>query len=247
MKKKKTLHVDILTIFPGMVEPYVSLSILGRAQKEKLLNIQAHDLRNWTHDKHRTVDDKPFGGGPGMVMKVAPFHEALVDLNVVAKNGKKTASGKKTRVILTSAKGKTFTQQDAKRLAKYDRLVFLCGRYEGVDERVAEHLADEELSIGNYVLTGGELPALVMTDAVSRMIPGVLGAEESLAQESHDEEGVLEYPQYTRPESYSPSTGGGAGKGGRNGKKKTWDVPPILLSGNHKKIEEWRQTKGSRS
>jgi len=222
--KKNKLRVDILTIFPEMVEPYLQGAMLGRAQEKKKAELKAHDLRNWTHDAHKSVDDRPFGGGPGMVMKVAPFHEALVDMKVRTKDGKKTKQAKKARVILTSAKGKPFTQQDAQRLAKYDRLVFLCGRYEGVDERVATHLADEELSIGPYVLTGGELAALVMTDAVVRLIPGVLGKEESLAMESHGTEGVLEYPQYTRPELY--------GK---------WKVPKILLSGNHKKIEEWRK------
>ncbi len=226
----KKLRVDIVTIFPEMVEPYLSGSILGRGQKTKRLDLRAHDLRRWTHDAHKTVDDKPFGGGPGMVMKIAPFHEALVSLKLRTKDGAKTAAAKKARVIVTSAKGKPFTQQEAKRLSKYNRLVFLCGRYEGMDERIIQHLADEELSIGPYVLTGGELPALVMTDAVARLIPGVLGKAESLTAESHTDEGVLEYPQYTRPESYP-----------LKGKKKGWNVPEILLSGNHKKIEEWRQ------
>ncbi|MSR85124.1 tRNA (guanosine(37)-N1)-methyltransferase TrmD [Candidatus Uhrbacteria bacterium] len=223
--KSKSLRIDILTIFPGMIEPYVTSSILGRAQKEKRLVIKAHDLRKWTSDKHQKVDDRPFGGGPGMVMKVEPFDRALKSLKI----------GKRTRVILTSAKGKVFDQRAAKRLAKYDRLIFLCGRYEGVDERVAEHLADEELSIGNYVMTGGELAALVMSDAVARLRPGVLGTSESLAMESHSEIGVLEYPQYTRPGIYPLS------------KKKSWKVPSILLSGDHKKIQEWRRKKSKDS
>ena len=222
--KKNKLRVDILTIFPEMVEPYLNGAMLGRAQEKKKADLKAHDLRNWTHDAHKSVDDRPFGGGPGMVMKVAPFHEALVDLRIRTKEGKKTKQAKKARVILTSAKGKMFTQKDAERLGKYEQLVFLCGRYEGVDERVAKHLADEELSIGPYVLTGGELAALVMTDAIVRLKPGVLGKQESLAMESHGTEGVLEYPQYTRPELY--------GK---------WNVPKILLSGDHKKIAEWRR------
>ena len=208
MAKRKALQIDIITIFPEMVMPYLSGSILGRAQKSGLLKLAAHQLRKWTTDKHNHVDDKPFGGGPGMVMQVQPFDKALKSLKLK----------KKSRVILTSAQGKVFTQEDAKRLAKYDRLVFLCGRYEGVDERVAEHLADEELSIGEYVLTGGELAALVMADAVSRHIPGVLGKGESL-EEVHGS-----FPQYTRPEVY-----------------KKWKVPEVLLSGNHKKIEEWRK------
>ncbi|MEK7473344.1 MAG: tRNA (guanosine(37)-N1)-methyltransferase TrmD [Patescibacteria group bacterium] len=246
--KRKPLRVDIVTIFPEMVEPYLRGSILGRAQRSVgarravPLQIQVHDLRRWTHDAHKTVDDKPFGGGPGMVMKVAPFHEALVSLKLRTKDGKKTAAAKKARVIVTSAKGKPFTQQEAKRLSKYDRLVFLCGRYEGMDERIAKHLADEELSIGPYVLTGGELPALVMTDAVARLVPGVLGKAESLAAESHTDAGVLEYPQYTRPENYVL----GKSKGKRQ-KLKVWNVPDVLLSGNHKKIEEWRKAQSKRS
>ncbi|MCC7522537.1 tRNA (guanosine(37)-N1)-methyltransferase TrmD [Candidatus Uhrbacteria bacterium] len=204
------MRIDIITIFPEMVEPYTNGSILGRAQKSKKVTIKTHQLRKWTSDKHNTVDDKPFGGGPGMVMKIEPFDKALKSLKL----------GKKSRVILTSARGKEFTHADAKRLAKYDRLVFLCGRYEGVDERVAEHLADEELSIGPYVLTGGELAAMVMTDAVVRHIPGVLGKSESL-EEVHGS-----FPQYTRPDVY-----------------KKWKVPSVLLSGDHKKIEEWRKGK----
>jgi tRNA (guanine37-N1)-methyltransferase len=217
MPRRKQKQMDIITIFPKAVIPYTQISILGRARKNHLLTIQAHDLRTWTTDKHHTTDDTPYGGGPGMVMKVEPFDRAI---KAVKKRGKKT------RVILTAASGKTFTQADAKRLADYDQLIFLCGRYEGVDERVREHLVDETFSIGSYVLTGGELPALVMTDAIARMIPGVLGKEESLEEESHTQIGVLEYPQYTKPEVY-----------------RHWSVPPVLLSGDHKKIEEWRQQK----
>lgn len=223
-KKAKTLRADILTIFPEMFPGYLEASILGRARAKKLLDVRVRQLRDWTHDKRRTVDDKPFGGGPGMVMKVEPFHEALVSLKLKDKKGRKTAAAKKTRIILTSAKGKVFTQSDAKRLAKYDRLVFLCGRYEGVDERVALKLADEEVAIGRYVLTGGELPALVMLDAVARLRPGVLGQEASLAEESWGDDETTEYPQYTRPEDY-----------------RGWKVPPILVSGDHAKIAEWRK------
>jgi len=231
-KKAKVLRVDILTIFPEMFTGYLASSILGRARAKKLLDVRVYQLRDWTHDKRRTLDDKPFGGGPGMVMKVEPFHEALVALKLRTKNGVKTAAAKKTRVILTSAKGRIFTQADAKRLAKYDRLVFLCGRYEGVDERVALKLADEELSIGRYVLTGGELPALVMLDAAARLRPGVLGQEASLDEESWSDGETVEYPQYTRPEDYHG-----------------WKVPPVLLSGDHAKIAEWRKrkSKGCRS
>ena len=220
----RPLRIDIITIFPDLVEPYLRGAMLGRGQKARALDLRVHDLRRWTHDRHKTVDDRPFGGGPGMGMKGESFFEALMALR---------AQGVKTRVILTSAKGKRFTQRDAERLAKkYDRLIFLCGRYEGVDERVATHLADEELSIGDFVLTGGELAALAMTDAVARLRRGVLGAAESLAMESHAKEGILEYPQYTRPEVFTRA-------------KKKWRVPKILLSGDHQKIAAWRKGKTS--
>lgn len=224
MKKTKSMRADIVTIFPEMFPGYLESSILGRAQRYKLLDARIHQLRDWTDDKRHTVDDKPFGGGPGMVMQIKPFHEALVALKARNKKGGKTLAAKKTRVILTSAKGKLFTQADALRLSKYDRLVFLCGRYEGVDERVAKKLADEELSIGPYVMTGGELAALVMLDAVTRLRPGVLGKEASLEQESWSDGMMREYPQYTRPEDY-----------------RGWKVPAVLLSGDHKKIAEWRE------
>jgi len=227
---KPKLRVDIVTLFPEVVEPYLKASILGRAAKKKLVEFHPHDLRLWSKDKHHKVDDKPFGGGPGMVMQVQPFHQALQALKLRKADGTKTAKGKKARIILTSAKGKTFTQADAYRLTKYNQLVFLCGRYEGVDERVAKHLADEELSIGAYVLTGGELPACVMTDAVTRLRPGVLGEAESLTEESHTHVGELEYPQYTRPEKYKAG-------------KKNWQVPPVLLGGNHAEIRKWRKEK----
>ena len=215
MGKIKLRRFDILTIFPEAVLPYAQASILGRAQKHGLISIAAHHLRDWSNDeKHHRVDDTPYGGGAGMVMQVEPFDRAV---KAIKKKGK-------TRVIVTSASGKTFTQKDARRLAKYDQLIFLCGRYEGIDARVEEQVADEALSIGDYVLTGGELPALVMIDAIARMVPGVLGARESLTEESHTEEGVLEYPQYTKPAAY-----------------KKWKVPDILLSGDHKKIEDWRR------
>lgn len=222
--KKKTLRVEILTIFPEIIASYVEASILGRAGKSGLLKVNAVQLRDFTSDRHRTVDDRPFGGGPGMLLKIEPFHKALISLKLRKKDGKKTAAAKKTRVILTSAKGKMFTQKDAVRLSKFDRLVFLCGRYEGVDERVAARLADEEFSIGSYVLTGGELAALVMVDAIVRNRPGVLGRIESLNVESWSCGGELEYPQYTRPENYLG-----------------WNVPKVLLSGDHKRIAEWRK------
>ncbi|TAL50363.1 tRNA (guanosine(37)-N1)-methyltransferase TrmD [Patescibacteria group bacterium] len=225
MRKKKK-QFDVVTLFPEIVEPYVGASILGRAQKAKLIVVKAHNLRDWTTDKHKTVDDTPYGGGAGMVMKVEPFEKAVQTI----KGGRvvNVLKKKKTRVIVTAASGKTFTQQDARRLVQYDHLIFLCGRYEGIDHRVTEHLADEALSIGDYVLTGGELPAMVMIDAIARMVPGVIEAE-SLASESHTQEGFLEYPQYTKPEDY-----------------KGWKVPDILLSGDHKKIAQWRKVQAKK-
>jgi len=231
MASKHPKRFDVLTIFPEMVGGYAGASILGRAQKNGLIQIQAHDLREWTTDKHRTTDDTPYGGGPGMVMKVEPIERAVAALKRGAKKTKGTEGTKaKVRVVLTSASGKMFTQKDAQRLAKYRQLIFICGRYEGVDARVEEHVADEAFSIGEYVLTGGELPALVMIDAIARHVPGVLGKKESLAQESHTQEGVLEYPQYTKPEEY-----------------KKWRVPDVLLSGDHKRIAQWREERSRRT
>jgi len=215
---------DILTLFPEMTSPYTEGSILGRAQKKKKIKITSHNIRDFATGKHKQVDDTPYGGGPGMVMMVEPIEKAV---------RKVTKKLKKTRVIVTSAKGRTFDQHDAKRLAKYDQLIFICGRYEGIDQRVIDEIADEELSIGNYVLTGGELPALVMTDAIARMIPGVLGNEKTLHEESHSTEGYLEYPQYTKPEVFKMRKGL---------KKNELTVPSILLSGDHKKIESWRKS-----
>ena len=214
MSRQKKRQFDVITIFPSMIDAYAEESILGRAQKKNLIKINAHDLRDYTEDKHHTVDDTPYGGGPGMLLKVGPIEKATKKIK---------KRGAKTWVIVTAASGKLFTQKDAKRLAKYDQLIFICGRYEGIDHRVEQHVADESFSIGGYVLTGGELPSLVMIDAVARMVPGVLGSKESLESESHDEEGVLEYPQYTKPDVY-----------------KKWSVPEVLLSGDHKKIAEWK-------
>ncbi len=222
--KLKPLRVDFLSLFPEMFPGYLDASILGRAQQAGLLEVAAHQLRDWAVDEYGHVDDRPFGGGAGMVMMIEPFQKALMHLKLRKKDGTPTASAKKTRIILTSAKGKLFTQADAQRLAQYDRLVFLCGRYEGIDERVAEHLIDEELSIGPYVMTGGELASLVMTDAVTRLRPGVLGKEQSLQEESWSDGETREYPQYTRPEEFQG-----------------WKVPPILLSGNHAAIAMWRR------
>lgn len=212
------MRISIVTIFPEAVRPYLDASILKRAQSVGV-KLDAVNLRDFATDKHKTTDDTPYGGGAGMVMKVEPFFRAVKKLKPFWKH-------KKTRVILTSASGRLFTQADAKRLAAdYDHLIFLCGRYEGVDHRVEEYVADETFSVGEYVLTGGELPALSMTDAVVRLLPGVLGNEETLTDESHNEPGQLEYPHYTKPETFHG-----------------WSVPDVLLSGNHKEIERWRES-----
>ena len=208
------MKFDIITIFPGIFDSYFNESILKRAQKEKLIGIKIHNLRDWTTDKHKTVDDTPYGGGAGMVMKVEPIYKCVADIK----------KGKKSRVILFSAKGKKYTQQDAERLSKYDNLILICGRYEGVDERVAEHIIDEEISIGDYVLTGGEIPAMVLVDSVVRLVPGVIAKPEATIHETFTEP-LLEYPQYTEPQTYKGLT-----------------VPPVLLSGDHQKIAAWRKS-----
>jgi len=211
------VQFDIITIFPETLDSYFQESILKRAQKKKLIKIKVHDLRKYAKDKHKTVDDRPYGGGPGMIFKADIVNKAV---EKIARKG--------SRVILFSAKGKKFNQKKAEKLRKYKQIVLICGRYEGVDERVAKFVADEELSIGDYVLTGGEIPAMVVIDTVSRLIPGVI-RKESLKEESFSGES-LEYPQYTRPEVVEI-----------NGKKRR--VPKVLLSGNHKKIEEWKKKK----
>ncbi len=229
-----TRRYDVITIFPEVIAPYAEASILGKAQKKKLLKIEGHDLRKYSKDKHKKVDDTPYGGGAGMVMTVQPFEEAVAAVRLsppglIKKILKRSTKKPSVRVILTSASGERFSQADAKRLAEYDQVIFLCGRYEGVDHRVQEAIADEALSIGDYVLTGGELPALVMIDAIARNLPGVLGNVDTLNEESHGETGDLEYPQYTKPEVHTLKN------------KQILAVPSILLSGNHKAIEKWRK------
>lgn len=208
----------IITIFPKVFDCYFNESIIKRAQKKGLVRIKIHDLRDYSVDKHKTADDKPYGGGPGMVLKVEPIWKCVQKLKANSSVG-----GKKTKIILLSAKGERFDQAMAKKIAKSKRLILICGHYEGVDERVAKYIADQEISVGEYILTGGEIPAMIMVDAVTRLLPGVLGKKESLLQESFSAKGYLEYPQYTRPEIF-----------------KRWKVPEALLSGNHKKIGEWK-------
>lgn len=223
------MRIDILTLFPGMFKGPFDESIIKRAQKKGFAEINIHDLRNWTNDKRKTVDDKPYGGGAGMVMMVEPIDRALTELNTKYQIPN-------TKIILTSPRGKKFNQKKAQELSKLDHLIFICGHYEGLDERISEHLINEEISIGDYVLTGGELPTMIMIDTIVRLIPGVLEKSDATKFESfsnletNDRESttnnLLEYPQYTRPEDY-----------------KGWKVPEILLSGDHKKIAEWRKEK----
>lgn len=198
------------------------------------MEIRTHNLRDFTDDKHRKVDDTPYGGGPGMVLKYEPIAEAVEEIQ--KNGGKKKLRNRKTRVILFSLRGKKFDQKEAHRLAKYDQLIFICGRYEGVDERVAQYVADEEISLGDFVLSGGELPAAMVIEAISRLVPGMLGKMESL------EEKKGSYPVYTKPEVIylkAKSSPLRRGFGGR-AKLKALRVPLVLLSGNHKKIDEWR-------
>jgi tRNA (guanine37-N1)-methyltransferase len=206
------MKIDVLTLFPAMFAGPLDESIIMRARKKGLLDLNIHQLRDWTHDRHKTVDDKPFGGGPGMLMKVEPLFEAVDSLK---REG--------TKVILLSPSGRKFSQQIARELSQEKDLLLVTGHYEGFDERVREGLADDELSIGDYVLTNGALPAMVVIDAVARLLPGVLGDDASSTDESFSH-GLLEYPQYTRPAEF-------------RGMK----VPEVLLNGNHAEIEKWRR------
>ena len=206
------MKIDVLTLFPGMFPGPLDESIIKRACESSRLRLGIHDLRDYTHDRHRTVDDRPFGGGPGMLMKPEPLFEAVEALR-----------GEKTRVILTSPAGRLFRQQIARELAAEEHLLLVCGSYEGFDERVRQGLADDELSIGDYVLTNGALPAMVIIDSVTRLLPGVLGDDESSQDESFSG-CLLEYPQYTRPAEF-----------------RGMNVPEVLLSGDHAAIEKWRR------
>lgn len=214
------MRFDIISLFPEALETYTGASILRRAQEAGLVEVHMHQLRDFALDKHKTVDDTPYGGGAGMVLKIEPLAACLE-----AVLGESDISREKTRVLVTSAKGPVYKQVTAQHLAvTYQRIVLICGRYEGIDERFIEHFCDEEVSIGEYVLTGGELAALVVVDSVARLLPGVLGNEESAVTESHTEPGVTEHPQYTKPEEFLG-----------------YRVPEVLLSGHHQKIAEWRK------
>jgi tRNA (guanine37-N1)-methyltransferase len=231
------MRFDLITIFPEFFGGPLDYGIVRRAREAKFIGTHIHDLRDFTHDRHHTVDDRPFGGGEGMVMKPEPLFEAVESL-LGEDSAAAPPSG--TAIVLLSAAGKLFTQQMARRFAKLDRVVLLCGRYEGVDERVAEHLATDEISVGDFVLSGGELPAAMILDALTRLIPGAVGNEDSVVNESFSatdtgqEEvqlassvtgrGILDYPHYTRPPSF-----------------RGWDVPEVLLGGNHEEIRRWRR------
>ncbi len=209
------MKIDVLTLFPGMFAGPLDESIVGRARTAGILDLRIRNLRDWTHNRHKTVDDSPYGGGPGMVLKPEPLFEAVEAL--------KAERGPEMKVILTSPSGRMFTQEIARNLAREPSVLLVCGSYEGFDERVREHLADDELSIGDYVLTNGALPAMVIIDAVTRLLPGALGDEASSEDESFSH-GLLEYPHYTRPAEF-----------------RGWRVPEILQSGNHATIERWRR------
>ncbi len=212
------MRIDFLTLHPALFESPLQSAIFQRARDKSLACFNIYNIRDYTHDRHHTADDYPFGGGAGMLLKPEPVFECLED---VLKN--KTPEEEPIPVILMTPQGKPFSQSVAYQLAEHKWLVIICGHYEGVDDRVREHLVTDEISIGDYVLSGGELPALVVADAVVRLIPGVLGSEESAAADSHTD-GLLEYPQYTRPADY-----------------RGWKVPEVLLSGNHAKIAAWRR------
>ena len=213
------MKFDIVTIFPTILDSYLKESIIKRAIDKKIIRVKTWDLRDFSVLRHVKVDDRPYGGGPGMVIQVAPVYKAVKKIISRVKNKNKT------RVILFSARGKKLDGKIISRLAKYDQIIMICGRYEGVDERVAKYVADETISIGDYILAGGELPAMVLIEAVSRCIPGVLGKLESLETIKGS------YPTYTRPEIFIPKKG------------KKWPVPKVLLEGNHIKIKKWREKK----
>lgn len=221
------MKIDILTLFPQMFKGPFDESIIKRAQEKNLVEIEIHNLRNWARDKHGTVDDRTYGGGTGMVIMVQPIYKALQEL-------KQKTKDKRPKTILLTPQGKLFNQKIAKRLSKDEHLILICGHYEGVDERVRRHLVDEEVSIGDYILTGGELPAMVIVDTIVRLVPGVLEKPEAIKNESFSKlkienlkiENLLEYPQYTRPANF-----------------RGWKVPKVLLSGNHQKIKKWREKK----
>src|SRR3989344_3190871 len=235
------IKFDVITIFPEIFKSYLGESLIARAQKKKLIKINIHNLRKWTNDSHKTVDDRPFGGGLGMVLKVEPIFKAVAALKSKSQN-----LNPKTKVILFTPRGKKFDQKLANKLSKLNQIIFICGRYEGVDERVAKNIADVEISIGDYDLMGGELPSMVAIETISRLIPGVLGKPQLLKERITKSGGFIEYAQYTRPPKFFVNLPKfqkkfrGAKKF-RRAKPEVWSVPRVLLSGDHKKIEEWKK------
>ncbi|NLA41020.1 MAG: tRNA (guanosine(37)-N1)-methyltransferase TrmD [Smithella sp.] len=213
------IRFDVLTIFPEMLQSPLEFSLLKKAREKGLIEIGLHNIRDWAQDKHRMTDDAPYGGGCGMVMKVEPVARAVAAVK---------QPGEASLVVLMTPQGEVFNQNIAAELARLEQIILICGRYEGVDERVREHLADREISLGDYILTGGELSALVVIDATARLVPGVLGNDDSASRESFSQ-GLLEYPQYTRPVQYSG-----------------WQVPEVLQSGNHARIERWQRIEALR-
>lgn len=210
------MRIDILTLFPQMFDGFLSASIVGRARERQLVDIRVHNIRDYAHDKHRTVDDYPYGGGAGMVLKPEPIFEAVEAI-------KSDLCLSFVPVILLTPQGRLFNQEIARQFASFSSMILICGRYEGVDERVAEHLATDEISIGDYLLSGGEVAAMAVVEGVVRLLPGALGSEESLDDDSHIR-GLLEYPQYTRPAVF-----------------RGWSVPSVLLSGDHGAVAKWRR------
>ena len=210
------MRIDILTLFPQMFDGLLSCGVVGRALEGKLLEVELHDIRAYTRDRHHIVDDYSYGGGPGMVLKPEPIFEAVEAV-------KEEVGSLLVRTVLLSPQGRLFNQRTASQLAGYGGVILICGHYEGVDERVAEHLVDDEISIGDYLLSGGEVAAMVIVDCIVRLLPGAVGSEASLLEDSHTD-GLLEYPQYTRPAAF-----------------RDWAVPPVLLSGNHSQVARWRR------
>ncbi len=230
------IKFDIITIFPEIFDSYFRESIMWRAQNREYAKMNIHNLRAWSEDKRGAVDDRPFSGGAGMIFKLEPIYRVIKDIKLKNKDDK-------TKVIVFSPAGKRFNQTMARKLSKLDRIIMICSRYEGHDFRVSKNIADYEISIGDYVLTGGELPAMIVADSVTRLIPGVI-KDGSLEDESF-ENGTLEHPQYTRPEVFEADYKI-KGKVKKLKRKSKWKVPPVLLSGDHKKIEEWKK-KNSKS
>lgn len=210
------MRIDILTLFPQMFDGLLSCGVVGRALEGKLVEVELHDIRVYAHDRHHIVDDYPYGGGPGMVLKPEPIFEAVEAV-------KEEVGSLPVHTVLLSPQGRLFDQRTAWQLAGYGGVILICGHYEGVDERVAEHLVDDEISIGDYLLSGGEVAAMVIVDCIVRLLPGAVGSEASLLEDSHTD-GLLEYPQYTRPTAF-----------------RDWAVPPVLLSGNHSQVARWRR------